>query len=410
MNILLKNHRFAGGSARSLLEYAKILQSHGNVIISAGEYVQNDVGDLYIKNSIEIVDIQKFLIRKVYQNFSNMLKLNRVIQEKDINLIITVSGMNAVISSIIGKINGIPVIIIIAGGESIGNDRLLSFWNSNDVICFSHENKANLIAASYNPNLIHLLSNRIKVREDNNWLEHYKGLIRHNNKLILFVASRLDKDKIQSINTILNFVEYLSEYEGNFELRIAGDGVMYDFVRQKTSYINNMVGKEIVKILGHVNNLEEEFENAHVLFGKGRSVLEPIMKNRIGVIVSEDNKFCICRTESFDNLYYYNFSGRNISHESSFDELKTIIFSLREGNINFNDIKSNASKVKNYYDISKLDTIFMNLIFNNLTKEKIRSRTSFFFDFCNLLYKFLIMYFIVLIEVILVKRGRSKSE
>ncbi|MBC3888871.1 hypothetical protein GH810_11155 [Acetobacterium paludosum] len=359
MKVLIKLQRFAGGAPRSLLQYARALSDKGINIIAAGEAVPSDaIAENYKKNEIAIYYLNRFNNRKVLHNILLLFQLYKLIMKEKPDSIITTDGLDATFCSMLGKYFNMGVIIIRAGGPDPFSDTLLSTWNDNQLVVFSEENREYYIKHHYNPNKIRLISNRIEVSRDKNYENFYRLLENNEQTLSLLVISRLDKSKMNSILTMYKIIENLANEINNIQLIVAGSGDCSEFLSNEANKINQKFNGELIKLVGHVDNIQELILKSHLVFGKGRSVIEPIMMNRIGIVVGEDNEFSLCTGKSFENLYSYNFSGRNIIHRSGVDEIQQIIMDLRDGNYDYNNLINVADLVcLNYESIYLTDKL-----------------------------------------------------
>lgn len=343
MKVLIKNHIFAGGAARSLLQYAKILIDNGAVVIAAGEITSDGVVNNYKENGIRVYDIYAFYRRNFLKNIILLFKFYKLVFDERPDIIITTDDLNAAFCSLIGRCLNIKVIIVRAGGNDPASDGLLKTWNCNQIIVFSMENKDYFIRHNYDLNRIKLISNRIEANSDVHYEEFYQKLGNNDEKIVLLIISRLEEGKLNSILTTFNIVECLAKKINNIQLMVAGTGSSEGLIRNRAAKINNKFNNEIIKMLGHVDEIQDIIMKSHLVFGKGRSVIEPVMMNRLGVVVGEDNKFSICTLDSFDNLYKYNFAGRNIKINTEIGEIYELISKLIKNEYDFsNFLKVNA--------------------------------------------------------------------
>lgn len=375
--VIIINALLSGGAPRSLLQYALVLKKNGYNVYSAGQFVKNDAYLLYEDNGIPIYNIERIKsMTSLYKNYRLLINLYKMIISKKTSIIIANGSMDASIFSFIGKILGIPVIIVIAGGPPKVPVEGYKFWNNNHVICFSNENKKCLIDNGYNESNITVISNRIKVNPSNNYLEFYNHLTDINEKIIVLFASRLDRDKFCSIEKMLSLIEEISKYVSNVEFRIAGSGEYYDLIKQKVETINiKLNGNNNVILLGHINDIEKEYNKAHIVFGKGRSVIEALLYNKIGFVISEDKKVSLCDLESYENLYYYNFSGRNMQYDCSTQFIGSMLKELRAGEYDIKAYGKVFECVRESYHIDKLEDKLMGLINKYKANESIYKKT-----------------------------------
>jgi len=127
------------------------------------------------------------------------------------------------------------------------------------------------------------------------------------------LVSRLVKEKFNSIVLAIETITYMKSRGIPVVLKIAGAGDCLDELEKVANQTNRMFNEAIINFLGHVPDVEELLFDAHLVFGKGRGVLEGIMTNRIGIVVGEDSRMALCKATTIENLYTYNYSGRNIT-------------------------------------------------------------------------------------------------
>jgi len=405
LKVLIKNFMFSGGAPRSLLEYGKVFVALGYDVLSLGEYVGDDAQELYNKAGIRTINIKSLKIINFLNNIVSIFKLIKIVKEEKPDLIISITGYDAVICSSLGACLGIPVIIVVAGGAYNGKRRMTSMWKNNHVIVFSHENISDLVSVGYDEDKIMLISNRIKANIDMLWQKHYQELINLNITLKLLITSRLTKTKMSSVVNVLDIFENLLESEKNIQLDIIGDGDAYELIKHKAEQINNKFKKNFIHVLGHKNNINSYFEDAHIFFGKGRSVIEPIMKNRIGIVIGDNKSMSICNEQTFDNLFRYNFSGRDIRTEFSQADLKELILNLRLGTFPLSSIIDTSSLVSKYYDISKVEDILIKLC-NKVIKNEQRPylKISLYF---NVYISYLLIYVNIILRYIAKRSFRT---
>lgn len=359
MKVLIKLQRFAGGAPRSLLQYARALTDNGMSVFAAGEAVPSDaIVESYKKSGIEIYYIKRFNNRRVFLNTSLLVQLYKLIINERPDSIITTDGLDASFCSMLGKYFNICVTIVKAGGTDPYSDILLSTWNDNQLVVFSEENREYYVKHHYNPNRIKLISNRIEVSRDKNYENFYRRLENKEQMLSLLMISRLDRSKMNSVLTVYKIIENLATDISKIQLIVAGSGDCTEYLTVEANKINQKFNCDLIKLVGHIDNIPELILSSHLVFGKGRSVIEPIMMNRMGIVVSEDNNFSLCTMKSFENLYNYNFSGRKISHSTGVDEIHQLILALRDGTYNYNNHIGVADLVcMNYESIYLIDKL-----------------------------------------------------
>lgn len=404
--ILIRLPSIGGGAVRSIFEYIKILNKNNYEIVVVAEITEDPIAEelsLYTKNIYDICPFQIARFQNIVRNFKTVIKSFSITKKEEPDLIVSVSDP---IYSIIGKFLNVPTIMLIAGGQARNDSRFIKKWNKNPVIVFSVENKRELLSLGYPNNKIHVVSQRIQVTPDDNYQQHYNKLKNKKKTLILLITSRVCEGKMNSIYNLIDFAAYLSKKNEKFQLRIAGDG---DLKERLHSYLKKYRDlKKHVIILGHVTNIDLEFQKAHLVFGKARSVLEPTMKKRIGYVVNEDFQISKIDRKNYKNLYENNFSGRNSLNQTSFEQIYKDIENLRAGNYDLSKIEANAEICKEDYDVSKLEKQIIDVINkssnNNKKRKKNVSLTLFL-----LITQFINLYFLASYNYI-IRRVKRKTD
>ena len=353
MKCFIRGLSLKGGAPRSLFEYVKALSIYGyeSVVLSSEgdseleKKYRKFVKEVLIRKSpAKLWDEGKHLL--VYKE---LLWEYKYIKKNNPDLIITLGEINGAFYTRISKALGIPLIICIPGGELNTHPKAMELWDNCEVICFSREN-AEAICPYYSSTHINVISNRIKINAVfDDLYEHY---VINQSEINILIVSRISKEKVRSIYSLLNHLKVISCEETNINVKIAGDGSELAKINDFVGTLNNSFLR--VNMLGHINDLTEEFRWAHIIAGKGRSVIEPIMMNRIGCVIGEDGKLAFCNTRTFDNLYHFNFAGRNIEIEDSEKLLINMIDSIRYGKVDIKEILETAKNVSTYYSTDYL--------------------------------------------------------
>ena len=355
MKCIVRQYVLGGGAPKSVFEYLMILKNRGYQVINLAipdedeilKKYQDNFGPTLIRNDVQACwDERKYI--SAYRELRYEFDL---IKKEKADLVIAIGEGSGYFLSYLCKKMNIPCIIIIAGGDITKNSYLAKYWENKQVICFSEENK-DVLLKYYPKDYIWVISNRIKISKVFSDIEtHYSDL----KEINILIISRIVPDKI---NSIYHFLEYLIKnvYRESLHIKIAGRGASADIFteRIKRDYATQLD----IELIGHIDNLEPYYEWAHIVVGKGRSVIEPIMMNRIGCIIGEDGKAVICSESSLDNLYHYNFSGRNIDIQNNIDSVGYTLKSLIDGFYDFNSLKRCIVKVREKYETSYLHVKF----------------------------------------------------
>ncbi len=353
MKCIIRQYKLSGGAPRSLLEHIKTLKSFGfDDITCMAIEGEKDIYSRYLDEGSHFIvrkSLSSLWVEKKYKALYEELKWEyEYIKNKAPDLVVVLGEIDGALYSRFCYQLGIQLIIYIAGGDLSSNEEVIDLWEHCEVICFSEEN-CDIIKKHFDLNHINVISNRINITMLFHDLEQkYK---KPQSNINFLISSRLDVDKTLSIYSFLNMIQTCNLDKIHINIHIAGDGTQK---AELSGYCNNIHNDNIhIELLGHLEDLSDEFRWAHIIVGKGRSVIEPLMMNRIGCVIGDD-KMQLCNTKTFDNLYHYNFSGRNIDNPNIQKDLEEVIKDIHSGSINVDEIQSVASRTRQYYSTDYL--------------------------------------------------------
>ncbi len=374
MNILVKLMGFNGGAPRSLLEYTRVLIEHGHTVFVAGSSVKQELEQLYWNIGAETVHFDSFTEaygkKKWISIFRSCKQIEKYILDNKIDLILPVGVVETYFCSFVAEKVGCKIVGVIPGGKTntgIIDKELESNWRVHNLVCFSRENKEGLMINGVPEEDINVVANRINTEPDYNWSEFYKV---NNDNIRCFLASRFTKNKINGIKTTIDIIKDLAVKGIAIELNIAGDGEYTEEINEYAEAVNNQVGRDIIKILGFVSDPKNEYLKSHIIFGKGRGVIEPLVLRRLVVVVGEEEKFDLCNKDTFRYLFNGNFGGRNIENPMSVEDLSDVIVNIFGGSLCVSEYDSMFNEAYDEYHISHLYDKINPLIHNSNISNK----------------------------------------
>ncbi len=335
-NVFLRGIVLSGGAAKSAYQYMNILKQDGYKITAMVQENEESVKNLYeqtFDNVLFETDFNDCLDRHDYIGlYSQIAKESKLIKKLKPDLVFALGHPNSHFYSRFCNALNIPNITVIAGG-SLGKKGVLWLENCpcDHVICFSEENRDDLLSV-IDAERITVISNRIKLKKQfDDFLNHYD--LKNENRINILLTSRVSKSKYDSIVSFIDTASSVSDSERKISLTIAGTG---DRFEDTANYIKRLNNPNIDVVLkGHVDDLIPEFEKAHIVVGKGRSVIEPMMMGRIGCVIGDDGKIEVCSADNFERVYHYNFSGRRLQGDNPSAVLSELIDSLFSGEYDF---------------------------------------------------------------------------
>ncbi|CAM4280347.1 glycosyltransferase [Paenibacillus tarimensis] len=369
MKILLKNRRFAGGAALSLLEYGLLFKASNHEVFAVGLY--NNLQSRYSEQDIDTYDLPFFEKDRPLGNLRTARRYYKLVKQHRPDVIVSISVCNAIFHRAIEKWFGIPVIYIVPGG--IVPHMFTKYMKNERLIVFSEENKEALIQDGYREADVSLITNRLTFEPKSGHEDEIYTAFTPGEPVELLVISRLDEEKINSVLYIMRCVEAMLERVPGIRLTIVGDGECMDQVQAQAARMNS--GREAVHVAGFRNNVKDYIRRAHIVFGKGRSVIEPIYYHRISFVVSESDEMWLCTADTIPSLQQTNFTGRGVGNPDSPDVLENLIRSIQTRTLQTEFLHANSAYMEQTYDIRKAGPIIEGILGDKLGSFK-RERTA----------------------------------
>lgn len=327
MRILVKIMGFGGGAPLSLLQYAKYWKSNGNDVYVLGMY--SGMECLFEDEGIHTINFPPFLKNKPLHTIRSMYRTMRFIKKFKPDVMVWWTENEAIFGKIISERLGMPTAYVFAGGKML--DYISETLNPKPVIVFSTENKNDLLKQGYNENSIYQISNRIEYNGEGG----YEKLKTSNGFVNILLMSRVNDALYGSIKTALSITKRYARKHDNVFLTILGKGskAKEEELCKLVEKTNNEIGREVIEYKGFATNVKRYMIDSTVVMGRGRSVIEPIMYGSVGIIIDEDERFCVCTDETYQNIADNNFSGRNLKTISSYDEVECLLNDIMSGDI-----------------------------------------------------------------------------
>ena len=308
MNVLIKLFVFNGGAPFSMREYQRVLMNANHKSIVCGNMIAGQEQKNVFMSDTPCYHIDVCNERSPISIVKTALSMFRLMKNNKVQMLLSPSRNDFGACYAVCKATGAAFLPIIPGGSISSCAKNLLSVRKEQFICFSYENKDSLIENGIAEDNIHVISNRIQLKQDISWREHYakKGV---GEPLNLLLVSRLDHEHRTGI---LALMDRIAEYDGQLLLKVAGDGECAEELIGYAEAINKR--KKVISFLGFIKEIEPILLEADIVIGKGRSVIMPVMMNRIGFVLGYDGGISVCNEENFNELYWSNFSGRKASN------------------------------------------------------------------------------------------------
>lgn len=395
MNYLVLVGEMRGGSPLSIINYIDILIKNENYVYVIGEFKSADIVEMYTsRKNLELINKNAYLtcLRKldIISMYKTTCFISDFVYEKKIDILFISNGGHSVyFGSMINKKYRKPFVALVAGGDMFVPPMLLNKWHYDKLICFSEENKEYLLNAGKKVQDITVISNRINIGKRTMLSDFHKSRIR------LLLASRIDKDKWNSICFVVELVKELKMKGMDVYLVIAGEGKKLSKLIKETAKF-----RTYIECVGYESNMQKLIEQCDIALGKGRSVIEPIMYGKIGIVLGENQTVSICDDKSMDNLIKYNMAGRNFAFPLNKEKLIKWFEKYEHNEINFEEFIKVSEKINDTYSTEMLEKKFMpiiNSIEKKCTCEKQRKQKHFgylkesiYYIFWSVVYKIIV--------------------
>jgi len=129
--------------------------------------------------------------------------------------------------------------------------------------------------------------------------------------------SRIDSWKINSLRYAVKAAQILHSRGRDLTLAIAGDGPLFNELKELVANVNESSGKEIVRLLGAIEETPQFLSWADIVLGIGRCAWEGMACGKPTLVVGENGLAGIVEEENLEELAYYNFAGRNVKEPVS---------------------------------------------------------------------------------------------
>ena len=339
MKLLIKNGVMAGGAPRSLLEYGKVAKGDGYQVCCAGEF--RDAEILYQQSGIETFNIPNYTRANFLKNILILFKDLRLVGQLKPDLIQVVTPEQCWYYKVISFITGIPVVYMQAGGEIEYVFKKL--FAGDRVVVFSNENKVELIKHGFDQEKIIVITNRVNFNDALMPERHfYRNQVKQINLLLI---SRIDKTNQDSVKLVINIFFELIKMD-NVVLRILGNGNLFDEFKQRYKH-------EKLQWLGFQKDVSSYIKESHLVFGKGRSIIDAIYNGKFSIVMNEEYNFKICTENNLQDMIDFNLAGRNISNSDRIADIEELNATIRKGKVDSLELSAMQEIIKENYDIKK---------------------------------------------------------
>lgn len=366
MKILFKNQGYGGGAPRSLLEYAKLARNLGHEVFSVGQYTY--IPTFYHEMDITTYNIPYFKISSPLNNFQAFFKYLKIINKERPDLIHVTTAWECIFHRPISVLLNIPVVYTLPGGKV--DEYFAILMRDEPLIVFSSENRKDLINYNYNIENITLISNRMTFPSiDACNMNVYEA---RKEKLRFLYIGRLDPN-YNSILSVIDLIEKLYLKNHKIQLVVLGEGKTKCKLIEVGEKLNDLAKERVVIFEGYKENVTDYINQAHLVFGKGRSIIDAVSYLRCSFVVGENGLFFNVNEESIERLSEYNFAGRQPDSGDTLGFIESVVISIENKKLNLDEIKNTRTELEKYYSINyaknKINSLYKSTLNNHFKKS-----------------------------------------
>lgn len=328
-NILIAAMRLdIGGAETHITELAKGLSQVGFNVFAAS------AGGIYEKELIDNgIKVYRMPLdnKKPHNVIIAYNHLKKIIKEEKINLVHAHARIPGFICGLLHNKMGFPFVTTAHGTWKTGYGlRYLTNWGQKTVAVSEDIKKYLLDNYKIEEKDIKVTINGIDTDKfspeiDCSDIAAELNLTGKDRKIVYI--SRFDNDRSYIINKLLEVIPELAESMGNLKLIMVGGGNILDYVKKKSTEINNAAGRDMVIVTGSRTDINKFTALADLFIGFGRSSLEALSAGKPLILAGNEGYIGILNENSLDSAIISNFSGRGKPKVES-EALKNDIISI----------------------------------------------------------------------------------
>lgn len=381
MRFLVDFQNSIGGAPRSQLAHSRALIELGHEIVAviSPESSPHFLTELDCK----IFYLSQFETSKIVNNIKLLKRYLRIIEEEDIEVLYVNRVDQCQFLSIVADLAGVKIINARAGG--LLQSDLVKVHKDKPYILYSQENLKAFLDAGFNRDQLVVIPNRLENKSIT------LDVPVPQKELVVTITSNIKKDTLTGLMWFFNFIrESSNENHLNIRINLSGEDILRD--RESSSFffakleetIESLPENYSMKYLGWVDNVSNVQNSSHICIGKGRSVIQPAMAGKICFVISESGNILRCKTDIYEELRYFNFSGRGKISETK--DSKHELLALFSGK-NYMEYKTESERLKerfiNDYSFShlakKVQALLQSRMFIEQQSKRIKGVYKFFY-------------------------------
>ncbi len=315
-----------GGAETHIVELAKGLKREGFhvVVASSGGIFEKDLENSGIKHyKVPLNNKKPNNVFKAYK----MLK--KIIETEKIDLVHAHARIPGFICNLLHKKLNFAFVTTAHGTWKTGGGlKYITKWGQKTIAVSEDVKKYLLDNYSINESNITVTINGIdteKFSPDVDWSSLQSEFDIPADSFKIVYVSRIDKDREQILQSILEVIPRLTHDVENLRFFIVGGGNILDSVKQSVYNLNRASGKNSIIAVGPRTDINKFTAMSDLFIGFGRSALEGMASSKPAIIAGNQGYIGLLDESSIETAIKTNFSGRGQDMADSDRFLKDIL-------------------------------------------------------------------------------------
>ncbi|GIN19621.1 MAG TPA: hypothetical protein DEO65_16670 [Bacillus bacterium] len=341
LNILqLYDYMELGGAESHIITLSKALMDRGHSVYIASSF--GPAVKILNRLSIPFYEINAPKDQVLFENAGKILE---IIDHHNIDIIHVHPFQSQEVAALIKLLRDIPVVTTIHGAYLTPSVKGLEEF-IDSYIFISPESRDFHMANKLIPNKqFNVVPNCVEIGAADISVLENDGTLR------IAYISRLDDDKLPSLDFFIECVEQLSS-RVDVQIGIIGSGSQYSYIVKRVEQINDKLSKKMIHAVNGSDNINKIIKNYEVVVGVGRVILEALALGKIPICIGNNNYVGIVKEQILRRISKVNFTDRN-TDTPQLPELfiEDIMKIIKKPRLIKNDILQAFHFIKDHYDV-----------------------------------------------------------
>ena len=238
------------------------------------------------------------------------------------------------------------------------------------IIVFCPEQKEKLIRAfGWKERNIEIISSRLDMEQfEKNPEAEIEALCKEYEidlaKRNIMMITNFLGPKVEAIKYLLKAIPpVLEQYPDVSLVMIGSRGDFFREAKEAGEKINKTIGRKAIAFTGAIMNAQKLLVAGHIVLGVGRSAFEGMAHRKPTLILGENGYAGTVNKDNIEEIWHYNFSGRNNKHKVSPEILSGELIRLLEDNNYYESVRHfGLNFLKSHIDIksgiARIETVY----------------------------------------------------